>query len=94
MENLFQTNMFMQLLIVLFINWNRINTYNIYQYITLNLFFCYNVYFQRHEITKHGVRLQDTSPQDMRNSLGYFKCQDINCGLVYKTKATLKRYYR
>jgi len=48
----------------------------------------------RHEITKHGVRLQDTSSQDMRNSLGYFKCQDINWGLVFKTKATLKRHHQ
>lgn len=36
--------------------------------------------------------MQDTAQEDSRNSLGYFKCQFGDCGLVFKTKATLKRY--
>ena len=36
--------------------------------------------------------MQDTAQEDSRNSRGYFKCQFGDCGLVFKTKATLKRY--
>ncbi|KAJ7361941.1 hypothetical protein OS493_014588 [Desmophyllum pertusum] len=47
----------------------------------------------RHEIKEHGLRVQDTPEKDTRNSLaGYFKCPNVNCGLVFRTNATLKRH--
>jgi len=46
----------------------------------------------RHEIITHGLRVQDTPEEDPRNSFGYFKCPNVNCGLVFRTNATLKRY--
>jgi predicted phosphoadenosine phosphosulfate sulfurtransferase len=48
-------------------------------------------FFYRHEIHQHNLRVEDTGQDDARNSLGYYKCCAPNCGLVFKTNATLKR---
>lgn len=58
------------------------------KYLRINIIFI----FWRFEIIKYGLRVEEILLEDIRNSLGYYKCWDVICGFVFKIKVIFKRY--